>query len=125
MSYIAQLKALSMSELEAELDRIAGENFRDLIDEEEVNSVITDTNATGWGCETYGIVKDSIVIEDDEVRVDIRTHATGDNDEDQPWVGDALDIEAVMVLDDDGNVSFEDVTTSLNWPDDDLVDASE
>ena len=120
MSYLAKLRGLSAARLSNELeDKISKHSF-DLLDSESASSEIAMTNVTGgWGIEDLEIIDEAadIDLSGDEVSVSITCRAIGEQDDDKPWCGDKLSIEAVAIIGDDGNVRFDEVSAERNWPD--------
>lgn len=125
--YIKHLQSLSPIDLGREIENKISDNFPRLVDEDAVSSAMAETNATGWGMETYTILDkpEELDLTGNTVDVRISCEGSGEQDEDKPWCGDAMEVEATAIIDDNGGVDFEDVTPSLNWPDeDDLRDAA-
>ena len=105
--YIAHLKTLSKEQLDNEIDSKIADSYHELINCEGASSAIAGTNAFGWGCDEYEV--SDIELTEDECIVNITWHASGDQDEDKPFSGDAISGTAQAVIDDDEKLSYRDV----------------
>lgn len=114
-NYIAYLRGLSKSQLETEIDAKIADNHLELIHDEALSGPTADTNAYGWGIDTYEIVDcaSELDLSGDRVAVHISAQARGDQDLDKPPCGDTIDIDAVAVIDDNGDVTFKDVEAAV------------
>jgi hypothetical protein len=116
-NYIDYLRTLSEKELGVEIDNIICEITHELIDADEVNSLIAMTNTYAWDCDDYNI--EEIDILDTECIVTLSFHATGDQDEDKPFHGDSISGKAEAVVGEDESVYFQNVSAKLDIDDED------
>jgi hypothetical protein len=116
--YIQHLRGLSKSALETEIDSKIADNYHDIIHDEALSGPTAETNADGWGMDTYEVIDkaEDIDLSSSRVQVNITAQACGDQDPDKPWCGDVIDVEATAVIDDEGDVSFDDVVAAVKWP---------
>mgnify|MGYP001174224255 CR=1 FL=1 len=116
-SYIDYLRTLSEKELDVEIDNIICEITHELIDSDEVNSLIAITNTYAWDCDDYNI--EEIEILDTECIVTLYFHASGDQDDDKPFHGNSISGKAEAVIGEDESVYFQKVSAHLDIDDED------
>jgi hypothetical protein len=93
-----------------------------LIDTDEVNSAIAETNATGWEVSTYEL--QNVKKENGVISGDLQFWLSGDQDEDKSWFGNSIVGCCTVELDSDGNLEFNEIGASVDRDDDpDLYDA--
>jgi len=110
--YIKHLNTLSQVELESAIDSKIADSYHDIIHHDAASAAIAETNATGWACDDYGIV--DIQLGNDECTVDLTFHAAGDQDPDRGYCGTSISGEAVAVIDHDGDVTYRNISGSVD-----------
>lgn len=116
-NYIDYLRTLSEKELDVEIDNIICEITHELIDADEVNSLIAMTNTYAWYCDDYNI--EEIEILETECIVTLYFHVSGNQDEDKPFHGDSISGKAEAVIGADESVYFQNVSAHLDIDDKD------
>jgi HJR/Mrr/RecB family endonuclease len=117
-NFIAQLKRLSKEKLETTIELKISDNGHDLVDADAVSSEIASSNANGWGLDVFEVIKIDLS-HPDRVRVKIGFTLSGDQDEDKPSCGTAINGEALAIIDKDGGVRFTNVTAERDLGEDD------
>ena len=85
--------------------------MNNLLDVDEVASVIATSNAFGWSVDDYSIGK--VDIDNNIVVAQLSFHASGDQDPDKMYCGDEIEGCATVLIDEEGCVEFEDVMASM------------
>lgn len=115
--YIEQLKKLTKSELETEIDSKISDTGHHLLDTDAVASEMASSNATGWGLDVFEVI-DVDISHPDKARVKIGFTLSGDQNNDQSFCGTAIEGEALAIIDADGDVSYSNVTAERDLGDD-------
>lgn len=111
VGYVDRFRLMTKDDQAEEIDDKIGGTFHQLVDSEEVAGAIATTNAFGWMSDTYEV--ESYDIEQEKIRVKISWSAVGEQDDDRTYHGDKLNGSAVAVIDQQGEVSYEDVGASV------------
>ena len=86
------------------------------MDEEPVCNAMAGTNTFSWEVDDYEI--QSFEVDGDFVLVKVAFSCSGEVDQDKPFCGDKIDGRAVAWIDENGDVSFEDVCAKVeDWSD--------
>lgn len=78
----------SSSSHQSEIESLVGNALDDLVDGEEMGSLIAETNACGWRCDTYDLEK--IKFKDGKWTAHVSFSFIGDQEDDKPWCGDTI-----------------------------------
>ncbi len=104
------LSGLPENDLAKVVNLRVADTCHELMDDEEVNRRISQSNSTGWAVDEFEV--GDICLEGGECRAAITFHASGDVDDDRPDFGRELYGSATAVIDDNDDVMFEDVTVT-------------
>lgn len=117
MTLLERLQSLPIAERAAELDDLISNSYDEITNSEEFQIAEGDTNATMFMMDEYSI--DDVVFERDACRVHLRYSASGDQMDERMSLGDTIVGKAVAVIDDDGNVDYQEITASAedSWDD--------
>jgi hypothetical protein len=122
-TFVDRLRSLGDTELRDVIDTIAADHVADLSEHDEVASAMAVTNATGFGIDDYHITDIDIdLFDDEEARVRIDFHLSGDHDweSDRVFSGDEITGSAIMLVRGPDDVSFVVVSASrVEYPPDD------
>lgn len=110
--YIAMLRTLTPEQLSNELEGHLSEGMNAIIDSEAVGSAIAETNASGFYVDDYHVTKTAFDETATECRISVDWHASGDSDPDKTYCGDEIVGTAVVILNDRGQLKFEDIAAS-------------
>ena len=66
--------------------------------DDAITSATAETNAFGWGVDTWEILSADYDGDEDIISFKIQYHFTGDQDDDKPWCGDSLDVIVSGIL---------------------------
>ena len=111
--YITFLKSLSKKELETEIEMKIMDSQNNLIDTEDVTSVIASTNAHSWGVDDYHI--EEFELFKDECYVNIHFHASGEHNDEKNYHGSSLNGTATIIIDKYEAVRIRNVTAELEY----------
>ena len=118
--YIAGLRRMTPQELDRELDSKISDSYHQINDDPVFVNACNGTNASGWSVEEYDPV-DALANTDlsgSEVRIPITYSADGEQEEDMGHLGTRITGDAEAVIDDDGNVTCEEVTAEVDLGED-------
>jgi PIN domain len=87
-----------------EVESLVGDAMSDLLNGEEMSSLIAETNTTGWKCDDYAI--DKVEFDDGILRVNVAFTFSGDQDPNKSWHGDTISGQCIVEIDPERNVSF-------------------
>lgn len=116
--FIRDLKGMSKEALAHAIDNKLADAVFVLVDMGNSPEEMAGSNATGFHVDEYEV--EQIDFTSEECRVSLNWHATGDQDDDKPFTGTTLRGTAVAVINDLGEVEFEDVSCELVYDDDGL-----
>lgn len=128
---ITKLRSMSPAGLHEAVDSLISEHIQDLMMTDEVTSAMAATNAVNYLVDDWGVTSDGDIdlSSDDEARISIHFHVPGDMDPeaDRPFSGDTITGVATAIVDGSGNVTFEDVSASVEswWDEDDEVESED
>jgi hypothetical protein len=94
-----------------EIESAVSDALNDLMNGEELASLIARTNAFGWMCDEY--VLGDVEFKDGKWAVDVSFSFTGDQDEDKPWHGDRISGQCIAEIDDERQVTLTNVEARL------------
>jgi Fic family protein len=112
ITFVDRLRSLSNAELTLAIDDILSENVGKLEEDESVSSAMAMTNATGFGVDDYQFrIEDLDLFDDNEARVYLTFHLSGEHDwdSDRMYSGDEIEGSAVLVVEDAEHAHFEEV----------------
>lgn len=112
INYISYLTSLSSTEHETEIDEKISDSVHEIIYSKEFLSESTDTNATGWVVDDYEIT--GITFNKGVCIVSLDYKASGEQDEDRPSCGSSISGTAKATIDSSGNVTYGDITASVD-----------
>jgi hypothetical protein len=108
---------MSAAGLHEAIEDLISEHVIDVENAQEIRAVIAETNATGYHVDDWKIGSDADIdlSSDDEMRVPISFHLTGDNDHDsdRSFSGALISGNALVVIDGAGAVSFVDISGAV------------
>lgn len=114
---ITKLRSMSSTGLRDAIDSLLCDHMQKLVMTDEVGSLIAETNAVGYGVDDWGLESDGDIdlSSDEEARVAVRFHVTGesDPDADRPFAGDTIVGTATVVIAAEGHITFDDVRGSI------------
>lgn len=110
MPYTEEFNKLDQNQQQAALEAKISSYLR-IGDDAVYASCIATTNALGWGVDEYKIVAYQVV--EGEIGVNLTYSASGEQEEDHAFLGDSVSGTAVAVVDDDGDVRYEEVTAEV------------
>jgi hypothetical protein len=105
-TYVKYLRILNEESLNGEIDSRIADTCYNIVEDEFVISLITETNAFDWHVDEYEIL--DIRIEDDSAKVEISFHLASSSDLDRPFCGDQISGRAEAEID-----CFADVTYTV------------
>jgi hypothetical protein len=118
-NYISYLKGLPKDEQETEVQDKISEFATNLLDAEEVSSEMAGSNASGWGPDTEPEVLDIDFNNPNEARVKIAFILSGNQNDDQSYMGTSIEGHALAIIDFSGCVRFANVTAKRDMGNDD------
>lgn len=101
---------------DADVETVVHDALYDLLNGEELASLIARTNTCGWHCDEYGI--DRIARTDGVATVHVSFTFSGEQEDDKPWHGDAISGRCIVEMDAEKNVATTVVEARLNTADD-------
>lgn len=108
----------SPEEREDEIETLVQSAINDLDDDATVTSITATTNATNFVFQAEDFDDAEIDEDEQEIKVQHRWSASGDQDDEKMNWGDSVNGTATAVIDKNGKVTFEDVTAEKDEPDD-------
>ena len=118
-NYISYLKGLLKDEQESEVQDKISESATNLLDAEEVSSEMAGSNASGWGLDTEPEALGIDLNNPNEAQVKIAFSLSGNQNDDQSYMGTAIEGHALAIIDFTGCVRFANVTAKRDMGDDD------
>ena len=113
MSFIKQFQKMGANERESVIDDKVSNSMHEITQDGTFCDCSAGTNATDWGVDDYEFDADYAEIVDDEVHVPLDYHASGEQLDDHMYCGTEITGEAVAVIDDKGQIRFEEVTAEV------------
>ncbi|TGM30028.1 hypothetical protein [Leptospira levettii] len=104
ISYIHFLKNLPKSELETEIENLISETIYDLINEDEILTLIASTNSYDWDIASFKIIK--ISFNENKCIVTINFQASGEQHEDKMFAGSEIFGNCLAEISSDRKVTF-------------------
>lgn len=111
-NFIQHLQQLSENERSDAIEAKMGDVCAALLDSEVFTRAADQTNASCWSIEEYDIV--DIAIDEDLCEIRFSYSASGEEDEDSFFSGNAISGEATAVIDKDGRVTVREVTAEVS-----------
>jgi Fic family protein len=108
-SFIKLLRSLSPEVLQAAVEQLLSENIDQLENNEQIDRIIAETNATGfYSDECQFSISDIDLFEDDQAQIKFSFHMIGDQDleDERTFSGDHIEGRGIFVIDVEGNCSF-------------------
>jgi hypothetical protein len=102
-----------------EIEDIINDEMDEIENEDEISSLIAQTNASDWHCDSHHL-KD-LQFTNEKWIAHVWFHLSGEQDDDKPWHGDKISGRCTVTVDKDGSLSFSKIDASL----DDDLDATE
>ncbi|MBN2384608.1 hypothetical protein JXQ70_17175 [bacterium] len=112
-NFVEYLRSLNEEDQQKEIDGKIAETFHEILHDDLVNSLTADMNATGWGCDTYDVVRSDI--SDRECSVEISFIVTGDQDPDKGHLGNSISGSAIATIDEDGKVDYKVTSAEIDY----------
>jgi hypothetical protein len=112
MNYVQHLNALHPDDLLSAVDEKVADTCHQILESDEFEHAANRTNAVGWAIEKYEVL--DVEFRDDECFVGLTYTACGDQLEDALFAGDRIDGEAEAVIDQYGNICYQEVTTEVS-----------
>lgn len=113
--YLQQFAAFSPRAQEEEIEAKLQERFSDIAQEQAFIDRTAESNADNWAVEEYDILDYEVA--ETGIRINLAYDGLGDEPEDGASAGNYIEGTAVAVIDDDGELWFEDVTARLIFRD--------
>lgn len=115
--FLKQLRSLHTEALRGAVDDKIADAQQAILDDDSISGLMAETNSTGFYVDDYHI--EAIDFDEATCRVSLSWHASGDQDEDRPYHGDEISGTAVALIDDNGNVEFDEISGEIVNEDDD------
>lgn len=110
-NFIKRISLLAKDEAMNEIELAISDVTYELIDEEPVSNAIADTNTFAWEIDDYNI--ESFQINDDHISATVNFSCSGEQDEDKMFHGNHIDGKATALIDENGDVAFEEIFARL------------
>lgn len=94
-----------------EIENLVLQEVDRLMDEEQIVSMISTTNAFGWGCDVYGVK--NLKLDKGRWIGDLEFSMSGEQHDEKPWHGQQIDGHCTVIIDADGTVSFVGIDAKL------------
>jgi predicted nucleic acid-binding protein len=95
-----------------EVEEVIGEAIDDLSNEDEISSLIAESNADGWTCDDFTI--ENVDSYKGAWIVDVSFKFSGDQKDDRPWCGTEISGRCVATISADKEVTFSDISAELD-----------
>jgi hypothetical protein len=99
------------NEFQAELEDLIGERVHELVNRGEINDLIANTNAVGWGLDVYDINNGRF--DKGKFIAEVEFSICGDQEDDKPWHGTTISGCCRVIVDKNKNVRFTQIEASL------------
>ncbi len=111
LSYVDYLRNVTKEARQEIVAFLVQESFHTLINDESVSALIANTYTYGWGGDSFHI--DGIAVDDDAVVVSLTFRLSGEQVDDKPFHGDAIEGKATAYIDGDTDIRYEVDSSSL------------
>lgn len=114
--YLQQFAAFSPRAQEEAIESKLEERFAEIAEDQAFVDCAAESNADNWAVEEYDILDYEVT--ETGVRINLAYDGLGDEPENDVTAGNHIEGTAIAVIDDDGDLWFEDVTARLIIRDD-------
>jgi PIN domain len=101
---------------ESEVEGLVEEALHDLLNSEEMSSLIAQTNTSGWACDQFEV--GTVEVSDGIWTVQVFFSFSGEQDEDKPWSGNTISGNCVMEIDREKKVTFSELEADVERDED-------
>jgi hypothetical protein len=106
----------SKEDQQDEIEAIIDASIHDLLDTDEISSLIANSNATGWGIDTSDL--QNVRAKDGKWFADLHFTISGEQDDEKVWYGSSISGSCVAVVDADKTVTFTAIEAEMDDGDD-------
>ena len=101
----------TFSPQEHEIEALVAEAMHDLMNGEQMSSLIAETNTSGWKCDGYDI--NDVNFDEGTISAAVAFSFSGDQDPDKSWHGDTISGNCIIEIDREKNVRFRDFEADI------------
>lgn len=113
--YLQQFAAFSPRAQEEEIEAKLQERFSDIAEEQAFVDCAAESNADNWAVESYDVLDYEVT--ETGIRINLAYDGLGDHSDSDVNGANQIEGTAIAIIDDDGELWFEDVTARLVFGD--------